>query len=160
MRVRWKTTQEPVIQGVSKSPTAEDVPPSRRWVRNEEAYLIDEMYWPTANVWIPGPVTPFGDYSLTKSWVRDWRKREFLPALVGHNGALQGTEFWFKLTDEPSTSDFSGLFVTQGAERAIAGVLDGEKWVRATKQPAPMVSFYGGWVPGGKDWRPGWPSSM
>jgi hypothetical protein len=141
MEVHWKAARGPLIQGVP-GPDSTVILPSNRWTENPDAVLFDEMWWPTSNTWVPSTK----QNRLYPRRVDEWVQSPSWPAVIGQSGddAPEDDQFKMKLTDEPVNPDFSLLFVDDGAHRSIAAVLDGERWVRATMQAAPMVRFGGG----------------
>lgn len=141
MRVHWKTKRGPLIRGVS-GPDARVVHPSGRWVKNPDAVLSNQMWWPTSNTWVPSTRIN----RLYPGRVDEWVESSHWPAVIGKSTdvAPQDDRVRMKLTDEPINPDFSLLLVDDGAHRSIAAVLEGERWIRATEQAAPMVHFGGG----------------
>lgn len=143
-KVFWRAKRGPLIRGVPKHPDATELSPADdRWTPNPDAILPDEMWWPTANAWVPSP----DRNPLYPATVEAWVESPLRPAVIGRSARIQPSRddaFWMKLTDEPFMSDFSVLLVDDGIHRSIATVLDGERWIRATMQAAPMVHFEGG----------------
>lgn len=144
MRIFWKAKRSPLIRGVPKHPDARELAPADdRWTPNPDAILPDEMWWPTANTWVPSPARN----PLYPATVEVWVESSLRPAVIGRSTRGQPPQddpFWVKLTDEPFVSDFSSLLVDDGVHRSIATVLDGERWIRVAMQAAPMVHFEGG----------------